>query len=147
LRVIRETREGVSVKNHAGEFARIFPTLSLSPGDRLASARAAAIAAGGVVVLKGADTIIAAPDGRCAINSNAPFDLAIAGSGDVLAGIIAGRRAAGMAGFEAALAGVFLHGACGKILGPGLIAEDLPAALPQIIGSIVSTMTSFRPPA
>lgn len=118
---------------HAGEFARIFPHEAGAHAGRLAAARAAAGRAGAVVVLKGADTIIAAPDGRCAINANAPFDLATAGSGDVLAGIIAGRRATGMAGFEAALAGVFLHGASGHLAGPGLIADDLVAVLPRIM--------------
>lgn len=121
---------------HAGEFARVFPVEAGSPGGRLAAARLAARRAGAVIVLKGADTIIAAPDGRCAINTNAPFDLATAGSGDVLAGVIAGRRAAGMRGFEAALAGVFLHGAAGGIAGPGLIAEDLSAALPRAISAL-----------
>ena len=91
-----------------------------------------------VIVLKGADTVIAAPDGRAAVNTNAPFDLATAGSGDVLAGIIAGRRAAGMAVFEAALAGVFLHGVCGQIAGPGQIAEDLAPALARAIAALVS---------
>ena len=121
---------------HAGEFARIFPLEAAMAGGRVAAARAAAQRAGAVIVLKGADTIIAAPDGRCAINTNAPFDLATAGSGDVLAGVIAGRRAAGMPGFEAACAGVFLHGLCGKFAGAGLVAEDLAAAIPRAITSL-----------
>jgi len=118
---------------HAGEFARVFPSEAALTGGRVAATHAAAARAGAVVVLKGADTIIAAPDGRAAINTNAPFDLATAGSGDVLAGIIAGRRATGMKGFEAALAGVYLHGVCGKIAGEGLIADDLIAALPRAL--------------
>lgn len=126
---------------HAGEFARIFPNEAATPGGRVALARAAAARANAVVVLKGADTVIAAPDGRCAINANAPFDLATAGSGDVLAGAIAGRRATGMKGFESALSGVFLHGACGQIAGPGLIADDLVAALPRAIGALLSPKT------
>ena len=123
---------------HAGEFARLFPAEAAAPGGRLSAARAAAARDGAVIVLKGADTVIAAPDGRAAVNTNAPFDLATAGSGDVLAGIIAGRRAAGMAGFEAALAGVFLHGVCGQIAGPGQIAEDLAPALARAIAALVS---------
>ncbi len=123
---------------HGGEFGRLFPALKGSV--RIDAARAAAAAAKSVVVLKGADTLIAAADGRTIINSNAPFDLATAGSGDVLAGFIAGMRAQGMPGFEAAAAGVWLHGAAGQVAGPGLIAEDLPDALPQVLRAL------FAPP-
>ncbi len=118
---------------HWGEFSRLFPAQAAEVFGRHTSAKNASVYANAVVVLKGADTIIAAPDGRCAINSNAPFDLATAGSGDVLAGIIAGIRASGVPGFEAACAGVFLHGICGKVAGPGLIAEDLVAAIPKAL--------------
>ncbi|HUZ62720.1 MAG TPA: NAD(P)H-hydrate dehydratase [Acetobacteraceae bacterium] len=126
---------------HAGEFARVFGPLG---ADRVAAVRAAARRTGAVVVLKGADTLIADPDGRVAINDNAPPDLATAGSGDVLAGLVAGLLAQGMAPWPAAAAAVWLHGEAGRIAGPGLLAEDLPPAITRAIAQIHAVLPPPR---
>ncbi|MDD7971204.1 NAD(P)H-hydrate dehydratase [Roseinatronobacter alkalisoli] len=135
---------------HAGEFARLFPDLAQNlrrepergPAySKLDATREAAHRAGCVVLFKGPDTVIAAPDGRCAINS-AQYDraapwLATAGSGDVLAGMITGLLARGFPPFDAACAAAWLHVAAARRFGPGLIAEDLPDMLPQVMQDLI----------
>ena len=126
-----ELLRGASVLTpHDGEFSRLFGPPGL---DRVAACRATAALTGAVVLLKGPATIVAAPDGRAAITSNAPPSLATAGAGDVLAGIIAANLAQGMLPWDAACAAAWLHGAAAAAHGAGLVAEDLPGGLPMAI--------------
>ncbi|NEX94383.1 NAD(P)H-hydrate dehydratase [Caulobacter sp. 17J65-9] len=121
---------------HPGEFERVFPGLLAGSPERITAARKAAERAGAIVVLKGPDTVVAAPDGRACVNTvEAPW-LATAGSGDVLAGVIGALLAQNMDSFDAASAAVWMHAEAARGFGPGLTAEDLPDLLPGVLDAL-----------
>lgn len=134
--LFKQLRPTDIVTPHDGEFARLFGDLLSTSDNKVQAARAAAEKAGCVILLKGADTVIAQPDGNALVNTHATRWLATAGSGDVLAGIIAGFMAQGVDTFTAAAIGAWLHGEAGRRVGAGLIAEDIEMQLPNILSAL-----------
>lgn len=130
--LIKNLHADCVITPHEGEFKHLFALTE----NRVLSAQQAAVDCGAVVVLKGHKTVIAAPDGRTIINENAPPTLATGGSGDVLAGMIVGLMAQGMSSFDAACAAVWMHAQAATLFGLGLIAEDLPSLLPQVLTTL-----------
>jgi ADP-dependent NAD(P)H-hydrate dehydratase / NAD(P)H-hydrate epimerase len=132
--ILQRPGRGVVLTPHEGEFSCLFNEIykNTQHNSKVEKTRVASQYCGAVVVYKGADTVVAGPDRRAAVADNGPPSLATAGSGDVLSGIVAGLMAQGMQAFEAACAGVWLHGEAAGEFGPGLIAEDLPEMLPRV---------------
>jgi ADP-dependent NAD(P)H-hydrate dehydratase / NAD(P)H-hydrate epimerase len=131
---------------HEDEFSRYFHSLDTRTevGSKLDRARCAARLISSTVLIKGADTVVAAANGRASIATNAPAFLATAGAGDVLTGIITGLLAQHMPAFEAASAGVWLHGEAARTFGPGLISEDLPEMLPRVYRALLGANAKER---
>ncbi len=140
--LFRELDQHDVITPHPGEFERVFPGLLKHSPNRIAAARRAAELAGCVALLKGPDTVVAAPDGRAAVNVNGSPWLATAGSGDVLAGFVGGLIAQGMPAFEAACAGAWIHAEAGSGFGPGLISEDLPELAPGVLEDLRDPSTT-----
>jgi len=144
--IAKGPKREVVLTPHEGEFARLFNVINEDHNvkAKLEKTRLAARTSGATILLKGADTVVVAPDGRASIADNAPPMLATAGSGDVLAGMIAGLLAQGMPAFEAASAAVWLHGEAAANFGPGLIAEDLSEELPGVYGRLFGKLENDR---
>lgn len=133
-------RPGDVLTPHTGEFERLFGDLLSTASNKIEAGRQAAARAGCIVLLKGADTVIAQPDGQVVVNTHATRWLATAGSGDVLAGILAGLMTQGVDSFVAAAMATWIHGEAGRRVGAGLIAEDLEMHLPDILSALHGEM-------